>query len=169
MMVNFAVRLPRIRIDFPSHYMIPLNKKVWSTAGLSNSMSHVSHWWSIRGQVLVSSVSSAAAACSEDCTALQWVTKKQILTLLFVSFDTSFSFHLVRVRMLVDYCRNFSGPQRTFDIVNVSGRGKSIVAESPQFFDAQEESIVIKWVWNFWSRKNDVVIWKLVLSPCEAN
>uniref|UniRef100_A0A914WE92 Protein unc-80 homolog n=1 Tax=Plectus sambesii TaxID=2011161 RepID=A0A914WE92_9BILA len=45
----------------------------------------------------------------------------------------------VEFKALINSCealaRNFSGPQRTFDIVNVSGRGKSFVAESPQFFD----------------------------------
>lgn len=35
--------------------------------------------------------------------------------------------------------RNFTGPQKAFEIVNVSGRQKSIAVESPQFDERADD------------------------------
>lgn len=35
--------------------------------------------------------------------------------------------------------RNFTGPQKAFEIVNVSGRQKSLAVESPQFDERADE------------------------------
>ncbi|CAJ0941559.1 unnamed protein product, partial [Mesorhabditis belari] len=70
----------------------------------------------------------------------------------------------VEMKTLINSCEALArGPQRTFDLVNsVSERGKSFIADSPQFFDpptTNDDETIAK-PYNFKEKKSTVIGWE---------